>query len=283
MSLLSSLRRTATGFSLLLLSAALLPASAQANPWYRVEVMLVAYQDEETIDHELWPDAISSEPPAYEITDAFTDLQHGYDWWIHPQDEDAATATTRLWSEFGITETPASPLTQPLTPLAHLMFADKASKINRRHDMEVIWHQAWIEPVQGEEKAIRHPIDVSLKDKLDIQLRGTLQLYVSRYLHINTDLTIQHYALAESKELAALSLPSSSTDKPDYRTDLLNDGKVSLSEPQLTPIRSARIRQSRRMRSNELHYVDHPMLGLVVKVIPIETEDDLLPPQDGKR
>ena len=45
-------------------------------------------------------------------------------------------------------------------------------------------------------------------------------------------------------------------------------------------IRSARIQQSRRMRSNELHYVDHPMLGLVVKVIPVETEADLFPADD---
>jgi len=277
-SFLSSLRRSAAVFLLLLLSAALLPTTALANPWYRVEVMLVAYQDEETIDHELWPDAITSEPPAFEIADEIDNTQHSYDWWLKPQAD--SSEVTALWSKFGVEKTPDSQFPQPLTQLDYLIFADKAAKINRRKDMEVIWHQAWIEPVQSEDKAIKHPIDVSLKDKLDIQLRGTIQLHVSRYLHINTDLDIQHYELAEPNELAALSLPASSNEKSDYRADLLGDSEVSLSEPQLAPIRSAKIQQSRRMRSKELHYVDHPMLGLVVKVIPIETEADVLPPPE---
>ena len=282
MSFLSSLRRSTAVFSLLLLSAALLPTTALANPWYRVEVMLVAYQDEETIDHELWPDAITSEPPAFEIADEIDNTQHSYDWWLKPQTD--GSEATALWSKFGVEKTPDSQFPHPLTQLDYLILADKAAKINRRKDMQVIWHQAWIEPVQSEDKAIKHPIDVSLKDKLDIQLRGTIQLHVSRYLHINTDLDIQHYELAEPNELAALSLPASSNEKSDYRADLLGDSEVSLSEPQLAPIRSAKIQQSRRMRSKELHYVDHPMLGLVVKVIPIETEEDVLPPpEEGKK
>ena len=30
------------------------------------------------------------------------------------------------------------------------------------------------------------------------------------------------------------------------------------------------MKQSRRMRSKELHYIDHPMLGILVRVTPIE-------------
>jgi hypothetical protein len=133
---------------------------------------------------------------------------------------------------------------------------------------------------QSEDNAIRHPIDVAIRDQLNIQLRGTLQLHVSRYLHINTDLVMQHYALEETPELAALSLPASANHKADYRSGLMDGAELSLTEPQAAPIRSARIQQSRRMRSNELHYVDHPMLGLVVKVIPVETEADLFPADD---
>ncbi|MAS25712.1 MAG: hypothetical protein CMH99_10195, partial [Oceanospirillaceae bacterium] len=31
----------------------------------------------------------------------------------------------------------------------------------------------------------------------------------------------------------------------------------------------------RRMRSNELHYIDHPMLGIVIKITPIEDASSL--------
>lgn len=276
MSFFASLRRIAAVSSILLLSHAV-----QANPWYRVELMLVAYQDEETIDHELWPDAIVSEPPAVEITDKIDKAQHSYEWWLKPEAGDVQATTndpSQLWSKFGVEETPDSQFLQPLTQLEHLIFADKATKINRRSDMQVIWHQAWIEPIQNEDQAIQHPIDVSLQDKLNIQLRGTVQLHVSRYLHINTDLQIQHYELMEPNELAALTLAASHNEKSDYRVNLLGDSEISLSEPQLIPVRSAKIQQSRRMRSKELHYVDHPMLGLVVKVIPIETKDDVFNP-----
>jgi hypothetical protein len=32
------------------------------------------------------------------------------------------------------------------------------------------------------------------------------------------------------------------------------------------------MQQSRRMRSNELHYLDHPLLGIVVKLTPLDEE-----------
>lgn len=34
--------------------------------------------------------------------------------------------------------------------------------------------------------------------------------------------------------------------------------------------RTATMRQNRRMRSNELHYIDHPLMGLLIKIMPYE-------------
>jgi hypothetical protein len=34
-----------------------------------------------------------------------------------------------------------------------------------------------------------------------------------------------------------------------------------------------RLDTSRRMRSGELHYLDHPVFGVLIKVIPIEIEN----------
>lgn len=63
-------------------------------------------------------------------------------------------------------------------------------------------------------------------------LDGTLRVYLARYLHVEVDL-LYHRSGVE------------------------------------TPIR---LRTSRRMRSGELHYLDHPLLGVLVLVTPVELE-----------
>lgn len=63
-------------------------------------------------------------------------------------------------------------------------------------------------------------------------LDGTLRVYLTRYLHVEVDL-LYHRSGVE------------------------------------TPFR---LRASRRMRSGELHYLDHPMFGVLVLVTPVEFE-----------
>lgn len=67
------------------------------------------------------------------------------------------------------------------------------------------------------------------------EMRGTLLLHVSRYLHVEPDLWL--------------------TDQ-DARNRLYH----------------VQINQSRRMRSEELHYLDHPRFGLLIQVNPWQSE-----------
>ena len=67
------------------------------------------------------------------------------------------------------------------------------------------------------------------------EMRGTLLLHVSRYLHVEPDLWL--------------------TDQ-DARDRLYH----------------VQIDQSRRMRSEELHYLDHPKFGLLIQVNPWQSE-----------
>ena len=43
--------------------------------------------------------------------------------------------------------------------------------------------------------------------------------------------------------------------------------------PDDRPLLSYAFQQQRRMRSGELHYLDHPVIGLLVKVTPYESEE----------
>jgi len=84
---------------------------------------------------------------------------------------------------------------------------------------------------------------------------GTLRLVVSRYLHAEVDLLYRD--------------PSPDTDTRTYRRPglLVPEG----AERQLPA--GFRLQTSRRMRSGEIHYIDHPRFGVLVFVNPWEPEE----------
>lgn len=96
------------------------------------------------------------------------------------------------------------------------------------------WRQALLEPGAAQ------PIDIaSLSgargDRSIPRVEGSLRLSVARYLHLETDLR------------------------------LVEDDRHMLRDSQAAVYR---LRQSRRMRSGELHYIDHPRLGVLALVTP---------------
>lgn len=249
----------------LLLSSLLFSSMASSATWYRVEVMLIAYTNEQYLEAENWPISFDKrasinndselEPISEDDNDSLNaegvstieentvedlklaeekNIQQQYQWWLQPE----INKYSALLSNFQFQQIPKAHWAIPLQPLEHLMLADALKHIQPRSDMKVIWHQAWVEPIQEKSSSILHPLDISLEEEeLQIHLTGNFSVSMSRYLHINTQLTMQH------------SLEG-------------------------TPVRAAKILQSRRMRSGELHYLDHPMLGIMVQVMPIN--DSLL-------
>ncbi len=87
-------------------------------------------------------------------------------------------------------------------------------------------------------------VEVPGPKRLD-QLDGTIKVVLSRYLHVYTDLVLRKPVVFErlNEETQAVT-----------RTPVLFDVSV---------------REHRRMRSRELHYIDHPMLGMLVQITPL--------------
>ena len=80
----------------------------------------------------------------------------------------------------------------------------------------------------------------SLRPAMD----GTVQLYRGRFLHLNADLLYYRATLAGTSP-GAVALPDGD-----------GDGFPTVF----------RLTQSRRMRLQELHYLDHPLFGVLVRV-----------------
>ncbi len=102
-------------------------------------------------------------------------------------------------------------------------------------------------------------------------LDGTVKVHRARYLHVQLDLLYYrpvdgHVAVDPSASTAASSgaTPAPLPDSPD--TALIEQ---LMAEADATP-KLFRLRESRRMRSRELHYLDHPLFGALVEAWPLE-------------
>jgi hypothetical protein len=114
--------------------------------------------------------------------------------------------------------------------------------------LEPLLHLAWRQPVQNRDTAgwlyIESPFHVtgSTGFALPKRLEGAIRIGLSRYLHIDLDLLLRNQAPASANTYAIAT----------------------------SPYRSYRMQDHRRMRSGELHYIDHPLMGVLVEIRPFE-------------
>lgn len=101
------------------------------------------------------------------------------------------------------------------------------------------WRQALLEPTAARSIDIAS-LGGARGDRANPRVKGSLRLSVARYLHLETDLR------------------------------LVEDDRYILQDSQAAVYS---LRQSRRMRSGELHYIDHPRLGVLALVTPYTPTD----------
>lgn len=112
-------------------------------------------------------------------------------------------------------------------------------------------HIGWLQPGLSKGRAVpvligqgtgNRAADATLSDAP--RLEGTVTVTLARYLHLAVD-------LAYRRPLASRALPGDET---------------ALEETVF------RLRESRRMKSKEVHYLDHPMLGVIALITPLENK-----------
>ncbi len=168
-------------------------------------------------------------------------------------------AATEVWSEdpgspdWSDTVTLLPPADAPLQPYALLpssswRLAAQFDALQRtRGAMEPLYHQAWRQPVAtnaGAEAIYLGP-GPQHSDAGPLPLfEGLIRISVNRYLHVDLDILLRG---------ANSALPPASPD--------------ALPSPTRGSIR---FQASRRMRSGELHYIDHPRLGALILISRVE-------------
>lgn len=140
---------------------------------------------------------------------------------------------------------------------------------------EVLVKNSWRQPALEKGEAI--PVLIQAGDEYDgyFELEGSVTLTVSRYLHIKADLWLADYIQQVEMVTPWWQSDSLLDDEPsDFQTTELGTFSSQETITRYESVRTVVLNESRRMRSGELHYLDHPLFGMIVKVTPVKLEPE---------
>ena len=164
----------------------------------------------------------------------------------------------------------------------------EVEKISASKSQRVIFHTAWRQPGLDKNQALpiyfkrEIPAAPVIEDESNLTpdtpaesaletteteadttpsiLEGILRVTLARYLHLEAE-------LAFSKKAPEISLsenPFEVLDTENERDKIQKEGVIHLKQ------------KRRRIRSNELHYIDHPVLGILLRITPYEKPEDIV-------
>jgi hypothetical protein len=253
------------GFILGLLLAAH-TSPLQAQNLYRVELMVFAY-----------PAGGASEQ-----WDALPELAYpsAARFLIDPRDQRGAPPVT-----VDTNAAPGSSLASTafmLLPATERELAAGAASMKGSGRYRVLFHQAWVQPLPGQSAALPIVLDHSGEGGAWPELQGTITLYQAGEYILETNLWLN--TRGEYLPGAWRMPPPPRGPRPGaapaahMQQDAgLAEGAAGESGQSPTaaatdyPYRHAvLLQQTRRMRGGEVYYIDHPLLGVVVKITSLE-------------
>jgi len=178
-----------------------------------------------------------------------------------------------------------------------------ANALERNSQYRLLFHQAWRQPLEEDQSNPAILIDGGDRFGPHRELEGSVTLSLSRYLHLRTNLWLTEFEpnfgqppqgwpelplapsrLASDRPAAptqgAGPVPFSKAGEGGGSAwDRFTQASESLIPAQTLPgflqedylpRRIVALKQQRRMRSEELHYLDHPLFGVIIEIKPYE-------------
>jgi hypothetical protein len=193
---------------------------------------------------------------------------------------------------------PARPEPFATLPATEQEFRGTAAQMQRSGRYRKLFHQAWAQPIGRQSEALSIVLDRSGDEEQWPALQGTIKLYVSRYLYLETNLwlntsgeylqsswrmpapplgpattvSIDEFLLSEPEPLPQQPSPTHDVQAAQF-SPLEVPSDMEALEPVYPYAHAVLLKQTRRMRSKEVNYIDHPMFGVVVKVTPLSTAE----------
>ncbi len=150
--------------------------------------------------------------------------------------------------------------------LEELTLESEVKAINRQSKLRPLLHRRWRQPVpaRNEPQPVYLAVESTAASPLTragmAKLEGHVAVTVGRYLHLAATLWYH----ADNLGLTPVPLPISLFISQHSRAPSRVDARLHMA-----------LDESRRMRSGDLHYLDHPKIGVIVRIDPIEIPEAL--------
>jgi hypothetical protein len=154
-----------------------------------------------------------------------------------------------------------------LLPSDALRLGRDAAAIDRSGSMRVLFHGAWRQQPQPRDRADSVLIQGGRRVGAHHELEGYVTLALERYLHIDTDLWLSRFGAAGDVQGEGPQLPLPPVGIAPPADDAAAPAAQAIEQLSV-------LREQRRMRSGELHYLDHPRFGALVLVTPVQAEPE---------
>ena len=214
--------------------------------YYDIEIVVIENLRENAKNAEHWPLEVSIEKPENTVVLGEAPLSE----WL-PLDADLAESFKVLSAE-------------------EYQLLEEVKKISQSRNQRVIFHSAWRQP--GLDKKMAMPVYFKRdftqfplaqektiavdNEKIETAnssiLEGIFRVTLARYLHLEAELSYR------TKPVVA---PISEEIYEEYLTE---NTEENIEKQGLIYLKQTR----NRIRSNELHYIDHPVLSILVKMTP---------------
>jgi|GEM_PF-926059 len=211
---------------------ALLPFSqAHSASWYQVEVLIFANEDPAALDDEFWPTGLTI-----------------------PSKPNAVPLASSSKEQQAYRTVPRS----------SLLFTSERKRIANYDGFRVLYHGGWTQPVTSKRNA--RPVHIKAGQILDngqYELEGYITIDKGRFLHFRPNLF--HSRQLSPQERTILHSFEQQTDTPDNRASTTPASTLTVPD-----FLTVQMDQGRRMRSKEVHYLDHPLMGILVLMLPLK-------------
>lgn len=248
--------------------------------WYQVEMIVVARKDDTGQEH--WPNNIKLGYPAK---------------WVELKDPNAEDINTSDDNNASSVST-AVDLTKEafyLLPASERQLNMQAQKLQRSPKFEVLFHNAWRQIITNKKASTAILINGGQTFGQHQALEGSIRLSVATYLQLQTNLWFAQYDLNVSQEITQVwpEIPL----RPNYTTTTVHNFSLdsdveaeleqalasentqwasnnlgeSAATPELDSFVTRQIillQEEREMRSSEVHYIDHPVLNVIIQITP---------------
>lgn len=238
--------------AVVLLAVFSLIGQAQETRYYDVEIILFENLDPAARTSENWPTSVELEPPE-------TTIEIGQPW-PGPIPGEYAPALS------------FKPLRAP-----EYRLNEQASKIEESESRRILLHTGWRQPGMPRDTALTVHFKRNIPglpagliattpegEEIDTgasagrwlppevgELEVLIKVILARYLHVEADVVFRPRLLEDNLEI-------------------INPGISTDAEQGLVVYRLRQTR--RRMRSRELHYLDNPVIGMLILITPYEAE-----------